>query len=309
MARLPTVKIAACHASPVFLNAEKTTEKALHLIDEATSKGANLVAFAESYIPGFPLFASTGAPVDHGEKFARLVEQCIYADGPEIAALQSKAAEKKVVISMGFSERSRQSVGCVWNSNVVIGEDGKVLAHHRKICPTYWEKLVWSNGDGHGLVVCGTERAGRVGTLICGENTNPLARFAMMAQQEQIHVACFPPAWPTKRKGGYKNRMANAVRGAAHSFEAKCFTVVVAAFLDEETKKLTAAGDEAVMEVLNNATQATTQFFGPDAVQIGDELCEHEGIAYAEVDLNQCIDGKQLHDGKQQLPSFSNPLR
>jgi aliphatic nitrilase len=70
----------------------------------------------------------------------------------------------------------------------------------------------------------------------------------------------------------------------------------VSAFLDEETKKLTTAGDEAAMEVLNNATQATTQFFGPDAVQIGDELCEHEGIAYAEVDLNKCIEGKQLHD-------------
>jgi aliphatic nitrilase len=167
------------------------------------------------------LFASTGAPVDHGDSFAKFVEQSIYTDGPEIAALRSKATEKGIVISMGFSERSRHSVGCVWNSNVVIGENGKVLAHHRKLCPTYWEKLVWSNGDGHGLVVCETERAGRVGALICGENTNPLARFSLMAQQEEIHVACFPPAWPTKRKGGYKNRTANAVRGAAHSFEVK----------------------------------------------------------------------------------------
>lgn len=71
---------------------------------------------------------------------------------------------------------------------------------------------------------------------------------------------------------------------------------MVSAFLDDETKKLTAAGDEAAMEVLNNATQATTQFFGPDAVQVGDELCEQEGITYAEVDLNKCIEGKQLHD-------------
>ena len=138
MAHLPIVKIAACHTSPVFLNADKTTENALRLIDEAATQGANLVVFPESYIPGFPLFASTGAPIDNEGCFTRFVEQSIYADGSEIASLQAKAAEKKVVISIGFSERSRRSVGCVWNSNMVIGEDGRVLAHHRKICPTYW---------------------------------------------------------------------------------------------------------------------------------------------------------------------------
>lgn len=138
MTRLQIVKIAACHASPVFLNAEKTTEKALKLIDEAAAQGTNLIVLPESYIPGFPLFASTGAPVDNEGCFTRFVEQSIYADGSEIAALQAKAAEKKVVVSVGFSERSRRSVGCVWNSNVVIGEDGKILAHHRKMCPTYW---------------------------------------------------------------------------------------------------------------------------------------------------------------------------
>lgn len=296
MTSLPRVKIAACHAAPVFLNAQRTTEKALGLVDEAVSKGANLVVFPESYIPGFPLFASAAAPVDSEGQFAAFVEQSIYADGPEINALRQKAAESHVVISLGFSERSRASIGCIWNSNIVIGEDGSVLSHHRKMCPTYWEKLVWSNGDGYGLQVCETMSAGRVGALICGENTNPLARFAMMAQGEQIHIASFPPAWPTKRKGGYANRTANAVRAAAHSFEAKCFSVVCSGYLDEETKKITAQGDESRAEVLTNATQATTQFFGPDGVQIADELSEWEGIAYCEVDLNKCVEAKQLHD-------------
>ena len=203
---LPTVKIAACHASPIFLDAEKTTEKALRLIDEAAAQGAHLIAFPESFIPGFPIWAGTGAPVDNPGLFARFVEASIYADGPEIAQIQSRCAERKVVVSIGFSERSRHSVGCLWNSNIVIGENGKVLAHHRKMCPTYWEKLIWSNGDGYGLRVCDTASAGKVGALICGENTNPLARYAMMAQGEQVHVACFPPTWPTKRKAGYQNR-------------------------------------------------------------------------------------------------------
>ena len=296
MTSLPTVKVAACHAAPVFLDAAATTQKVLGLIDEAAAAGAHLICFPESFIPGFPVFAATSAPVDSGDFFTRFVEASIYADGPEIARICGKAKERGVVVTLGFSERSKQSVGCLWNSNVLIDENGKVRAHHRKLVPTYYEKLVWSNGDGAGLVVAETAKAGKVGVLICGENTNPLARYAMMAQGEQVHVQSYPPAWPTKRKGGYLNKTANAVRGAAHSFEAKCFTVVCAAVLDEETKKVIVAHDKNAKEVLNNATNGVTQFFGPDGVQVGDELCDQEGIAYADFDLNLCVAQKQLHD-------------
>jgi nitrilase len=296
MTSLPVVKVAACHAAPVFLDAAATTEKVFLLIDEAASAGAHLICLPESFIPGFPLWAATSAPVDSGDFFSRFVEASIYADGLEISRIREKAKEKSVVVSLGFSERSRHSVGCLWNSNVLIDEQGVVRAHHRKLVPTYYEKLVWSNGDGAGLVVTDTANAGKVGVLICGENTNPLARYAMMAQGEQVHVQSYPPAWPTKRTGGYLNKTANAVRGAAHSFEAKCFTVVCAAILDEKTKRTIVEHDESAKEVLDNATNAVSQFFGPDGVQIGQELCEQEGIAYAEFDLNLCIPQKQLHD-------------
>lgn len=147
---------------------------------------------------------------------------------------------------------------------------------------------MWSPGDGAGLLVADTARCGRVGALICGENTNPLARFAMMAQAEQIHIMSFPPAWPTRRVGGYRNKTANAVRGAGHSFEAKCFTIVCSAVLDEETRRAVAAGDDGAAEVLRNASQAQTMFFGPDGLQLGDELEMEEGIAYATFELSKC---------------------
>lgn len=157
------------------------------------------------------------------------------------------------------------------------------------------------------MLVNETHRAGRVGALICGENTNPLARFSLMAQAEQIHVMCFPPAWPTARYavgGGYDNRTANKVRAAGHSFEGKCFTILCAAYLDEETKRIVSelsgkgapGGVEVVREVLQGARQAQTLFMGPDGVQVGDEKADEEGIVYAEFDLSRCIDGKQLHD-------------
>lgn len=279
-----------------FLDASATTVKVLQLIEEAATAGAHLICFPESFIPGFPLWTATSAPVDSGDFFSRFVDASIFADGPEISLVRSKAKDKGVVVSLGFSERSKASVGCLWNSNLLIDENGKVVAHHRKLVPTYYEKLVWSNGDGAGLVVAETSKAGKVGVLICGENTNPLARYAMMAQGEQIHVQSYPPAWPTRRTGGYLNKTANAVRGAAHSFEAKCFTIVCVAVLDDQTKRAITEHDENAKEVLDNATNAMTQFFGPDGVQIGDELCEQEGIAYAEFDINLCVPQKQLHD-------------
>lgn len=117
----------------------------------------------------------------------------------------------------------------------------------------------------------------------------------------------FPPVWPTARHapgGGYNNRQANSIRAAAHSFEAKCFTVMCAGFIDEATKKSIAemsgkgspGGAEAVREVLDSSKQAQSAFFGPDGAQIGDEIADEEGIAYAEFDLSRCVGVKQLHD-------------
>ena len=88
--------------------------------------------------------------------------------------LQQAARTGDVFVSMGFSERNPASVGGMWNSNVLISDEGVLLNHHRKIVPTFYEKLIWSNGDGHGLKVIET-RLGKIGALICGENTNPLA--------------------------------------------------------------------------------------------------------------------------------------
>lgn len=109
--------------------------------------------------------------------------------------------------------------------------------------PTFYEKLTWSNGDGAGLRVVETERCGKVGGLICGENTNPLARFALISQGEQLHVTTWPAVWPTRRGGvakdggkQYDNVAANRTRTAAHCFEAKCFGVLCSGFMDGSMK-------------------------------------------------------------------------
>jgi len=182
------VKVAAAHLAPVFLDRERTVAKACSAIEEAARSGAHLIAFPETYIPAFPLWSALRAPIYNHKYFERLAGASILVDGPEIAALRAAAKRSGIFVSMGFNEGTKASVGCLWNSNVLIGEDGSILNHHRKLVPTFYEKLTWANGDGAGLTVVETA-IGRIGMLICGENTNPLARFTLMAQGEQLHIA------------------------------------------------------------------------------------------------------------------------
>jgi nitrilase len=236
MAHLPKVKVAAAHAAPVFLDRVATVAKAISLIREARRNGAELIAFPESFIPAFPVWAAMGAPIDNHDLFERFAEASLYADGPEIAEIAAEARRSHIVVSLGFSERSHASVGCLWNSNILIDERGTIVNHHRKLVPTFYEKLVWASGDGAGLQVSDT-RVGRVGALICGENTNPLARYTLMAQGEQIHISSWPALWPTRRPitgRNFDNVAANRLRAGAHSFEAKAFGIVCAGFMNDE---------------------------------------------------------------------------
>jgi len=295
---LPQVKVAAVHAAPVYMNAAATLEKALAYIAEAANSGADLVVFPESFIPGFPVWAALWGPIHNHHWFEKMAENSLLIDGPEITALCGAAKRNNILICMGFSERSPVSVGCLWNSSVLIDEHGKIINHHRKLVPTFYEKMVWAPGDGAGLVVSET-RAGRIGSLICGENTNPLARYSLMAQGEQIHISQWPSIWPTKRPsagGNFDNIAANRIRAGAHSFEAKCFGIMSASLMDDEMKNRLLEVDPSVADILDNTPQAATMFVDPSGSPIGDVLQHEEGIAWATFDLRQIIEVKQLHD-------------
>lgn len=292
------VKVATVHAAPVFLDRSATTEKAISLIREAARHGAQLVAFPETYIPAFPVWAALWAPIDNHDLFVAMVEQSVSLQGPEISSLRQEAKTLGICVSMGISESSNVSVGAIWNSNVLIGHDGSILNHHRKLVPTFYEKLVWSSGDGAGLKVSST-LAGRVGNLICGENTNPLARYALMAQSEQIHISSWPPMWPTRRPstgGNFNNVAANRIRASAHSFEAKAFGIVTAGFMDKAMRDFLVARDPNVTDIIDRTQRAASFFIDPTGETLGDLLQDEEGIGYAEFDLRRCVEPKQFHD-------------
>ena len=167
---MTTVRVAACHAAPIFLNARRTADKAVNFITEAASNGAKVIVFPETFIPGFPFWNALRSPAENHDLFKRLVQESVGCDSEEMRAVQGAAKQHKVIVSIGLSEKAKHSNATLFNSNTIYGADGKVLVHHRKLVATFFEKLTWSPGDGAGLRVACTSH-GRIGQLICGDNT------------------------------------------------------------------------------------------------------------------------------------------
>lgn len=298
MTTYPKFKAAAVHAAPVFLDKAATTDKAIAILREAAAKGAELIAFPETYIPAFPVWAALWAPIHNHKFFAMMAEQSVAPDGPEVLRIRQEARRLGVVISIGISESSPVSVGCLWNSNLIIGDDGKILVHHRKLVPTFYEKLVWAAGDGDGLRVAET-RLGKIGALICGENTNPLARYALMAQGEHVHISSWPPIWPTRPPtdaNNFNNVVANRIRASAHSFEAKAFGIISAGFMDRRMRDMLVNTDPAIAKILDGTSRAASFFVDPTGEQCSEMLQDEEGIVYADIDIKRCVEPKQFHD-------------
>lgn len=293
MLKLPRFRAAAVQASPVYLNPSATADKAASLVREAASHGAKLVAFPEVFVPGYPYWNWITDPVTGSAWFEKLAKASVLVPGPEIDIVRKAARDTGCHVVLGVNERSPVSLGAIYNTLVFIGSDGAVLGKHRKLVPTWAEKLTWTGGDGSSLRVYDTE-IGRLGALACGENTNTLARFALLGQGELVHVASYislPVAPPD-----YDMAEAIKLRAIAHSFEGKIFTVVSCSTVSEE---IIAAMETVVPDArarLQRKSSAFSGIIGPDGRVVGDSLIDDEGIVYADIDLERCIQPKQMHD-------------
>lgn len=288
---------AAVHAAPVILDRDATIDKMASFVADARRGGAALVVFPESFLPGFPLWALIHAPIDQHAYFRRWYEASIEVPGPHTRRLGLLARRHGIYLSVGVSERSQISMGGLYNTNLLFDPDGQLISAHRKIVPTWAEKLVWTGGDGTTLRPVST-KLGRIGTLICGENTNPLARYALMAQGEQIHVSTYPPVWPFRRTSNDIGRYQRWIelRAAAHSFEGKLFTIVAAGHLDEAAIRVNAGDDEKAERALREAGAAATLIVGADGEVVAGPHSAVEGIVLATVDVASSIEAKLAHD-------------
>jgi aliphatic nitrilase len=285
-------KAAAVQTSPVFLNAEKTIDKAIAFVKEAADNGAQLIAFPEVFVSGYPYWNWIMTPVQGSKWYEKLYKSAITADGSEVKRLCDAAKEFNIHIVIGINEKGT-SYGEIYNTNLIIDNNGNLIGRHRKLVPTWAEKLTWTSGDGSSLKVYKTE-VGPIGTLACGENTNTLARFALLAQGELIHIANYislPVAPPD-----YDMAEAIKIRAAAHSFEGKLFTIVSCSTISQEIKDALREEVPNVDELLTRKNSAFSGFIGPNGAAIGTPLIDEEGIVYADIDLEKCIQPKQMHD-------------
>lgn len=280
-------RAAAVQESSVWMDRGGTTEKVLKLIREAARKGANIIAFPESFIPGFPYWVFS-LPFNQSMPWQLLMqEQAVSLDGPEVAAIAKVCGELEVTVVVGVTEREAGRLGTFYNTNLVFGPDGSFLGKHRKIVPTVSEKQVWSGGDGSTLNVFPTP-FGPLGTLCCGENVNTLARFALLEMGERIHVANFPSA--ALLGGEFTEETEFVMSVAPHAYEGKLFSIGVAEHgTPEVAKRLGIPFPERTLNCISGV-------MGPDGNWVAPPLRSVAGIAYADCDLSQTLVHRLFHE-------------
>jgi nitrilase len=191
------MRIAAAQTKPVWLDKRATTAKVVSWLHDASAAGVELLAFPESFLPGYPFWVcrTDGARFEdprQKQAYAAYLDAAVELDGPELAEVAEAAADLGVFTYLGVTERgSGAGRGTAWCTLVAIDPGRGLVGAHRKLVPTHDERLVWGVGDGHGLR---THQAGgwRVGGLSCWENWMPLARHALYADGEELHVGVWP---------------------------------------------------------------------------------------------------------------------
>lgn len=285
------VRLAAAQVTPVFLDREGTVQKAASVIREAGRNGADVLAFPETWIPGYPLWIYGAAGWDDPvakRAFARLQANAVEVPGPATDALCAAAKEAGVTVVVGINERDRSySNGTLYNSLLYIGADGKIMGVHRKLHPTHAERILWGQGDGSDLRVFDTP-VGRLGGSICWEHWMPLGRFAMHAKAEQIHVA----AWPELPD-------IHHLASRHYAFEGRCFVICVGSYFrmsdvpdDFELRSILGAAGQ-FGEDPEELIPGGSGIIGPDSHWIAGPVSGREEIVYADVELDM-IGGEQM---------------
>jgi nitrilase len=284
-------RVAAVQASPIFLDLEKSIEKAVSFIEKAASEGAALVAFPEVYLPGYPWWIWLDAPAWGMQFVRRYFENSLVLGSAEAARINEAAARNDIFVLMGFSERSG---GSLYIAQALINNLGETVFARRKLKPTHAERTVFGEGDGSHLRVYETD-LGRIGAFNCAEHLQPLSKYAMYAQNEQVHIA----SWPSfslyrGRAYSFSADLHNPV-SQVYAAEGQCFVLAPCATVSKETVQMLA--DEPKKEALLLEGGGFTRIYGPDGSPLAQALPEkEEGILYADIDLGVIALAKAAFD-------------
>jgi nitrilase len=292
--KYPVVKVAAVQAASVFLDREGSTEKACRLIREAGRNGARVIGFPEGFIPAHPVWyhhhPATGAIAN--ELAGALFRNSVEIPGPEIEALSAAARDAKAYVVIGVCEKLPRTIGTMFNTQVYLGPDGALLGKHQKLVPTVGERLVHAGGFGDTFGAFQTE-FGPMSGLICGENSNPLAVFALTAEGTRIHVMSWPNHFPTS---GDPMRNRVLVDSQAFAQMSKAFVVSACGTVDEAMISMLKAGPEAEKFLRSPDCCGGSTIVAPNSRVLAGPMGAEEGILYAECDIGIGIQAKLRHD-------------
>lgn len=288
------VKVAAIQAASVFLDREASTDKACSLIREAGRNGARVIGLPESFIPAHPVWyhhhPATGAIAN--KLSVELFKNSVEIPGPEIAQLCAAARDANAYVMIGVCEKMPNTIGTMFNTQVYIGPDGHLIGKHQKIMPTVGERLVHTGGYGDTFGAFQTE-FGPVSGLICGENSNPLAIFALTAEHTRIHVMSWPCHFPVSGDP-LRNRV--AVDSQAFAQMSKAFVISACGTVDEQTIRALQPTPEMEKFLRSADCCGGSMIVSPMSRIIAGPMGPEEGILYAECDLEQGIQMKLRHD-------------
>jgi nitrilase len=281
---MTSIRAAAIQIAPDLSSGSKTVDHMLSSIAEVAKKGAQLAVFPETCVPYYPYFSFVTPPAQAGPEHARLYRESVVVPGPETAAFGAAAREHEIVLVIGVNERDH---GSLYNSQLVFDSNGELVLHRRKITPSYHERMIWGQGDGKGLEVVDTA-VGRVGALACWEHYNPLARYTLMTQHEEIHCAQFPGSMVGDV---FSDQIEVTIRH--HALEAGCFVVNATGWLsDAQIESITP--DDKLRGALRSGCY--TAIVSPEGRLLCEPVTEGEGVAMADLDTALIIKRKRMLD-------------
>ncbi len=277
-------------ASPAYIDLDATVGRTVELIEEAAGRGAKLIVFPETWLPGYPYWAWLGSAALGMRWLQRYVDNSLELGSDQEERVAEAAAACSIHVVLGYSERAG---GSLYMGQLLLDAEGRRIAARRKLKPTYIERIVFGEGGGADLAVHETE-LGRLGALCCWEHFQPLTKYAMYAQNEEIHAASWPSfsLYPAAYALGPE---LNDAASQMYAGEGGCFVLAATMPIREETIDLLC--DTPDKRELIRPGGGRSMIFGPDGSRLCDYLApDEEGLLYAELDLSAIALAKAAAD-------------
>ncbi|QDX99219.1 carbon-nitrogen hydrolase family protein [Pectobacterium carotovorum subsp. carotovorum] len=273
------ITVACVQAAPVFMDLDGTVDKTIKLIGEAAQKGADLIAFPETWIPGYPWFLWLNSPAANMPLVYAYHQHSLVLDSIQARRIADAAKQNNIVVALGFSERDH---GSLYISQWIIGSDGETIGTRRKLKATHVERTLFGESDGSSLTTWETP-LGNIGALCCWEHLQPLSRYAMYSQHEEIHIAAWPSFSLYTSATAALGPEVNTAASRLYAAEGQCFVIAPCAVVSAEMVAFLCPDEER--KALLSAGGGHARIYGPDGRDLVAPLGEdEEGLLIAELD-------------------------